>query len=98
MARREARVSCINKLKKSNLPKDLIFCLIQTIEREREREIERESQASLFDSRDFIGSNSAVRELKLIYVTRATRGYQNHRLCQGPRFGFSRKPRKGGVS
>ena len=73
MARREPRVSCINRLKKSNLPKDLIFGLIQTVEREREgeRERERESQASLFDSWDFIYRNSAVRELKLIYATRS---------------------------
>ena len=32
------RVSCINSLKKYNLPKDLIFGLIQTVETEREGE------------------------------------------------------------
>ena len=42
MARREPHVSCINSLKKSNLPKDLIFGLIRTVEREREGEGERE--------------------------------------------------------
>ena len=54
-------------------------------------------QSSLFDSRDFIGRISLGQELKLIYATRATRGYQIIGLCQGPRFGFSWKPRKGGV-
>ena len=44
MVRREPRVSCINSLKKSNLPKDLIFGLIQTVEREREGEREREKE------------------------------------------------------
>ena len=77
MARRGPLVHTINMKKKI---KALIFGLIQTVEREREREREREIQASLFDSRDFIGQNSAVRELKLIYATRATRGYQNHKI------------------
>ena len=80
MALREPRVSCKNSLKKSNLPKDLIFGLIQIVEREREGGKERESQASLFDSRDFIGRNSAIRELKLIYVTRVACGYKNHQI------------------
>ena len=49
MALREPHVSCINSLKKSNLPKALIFGLIQTVERERERGIEGE-KAKLLSS------------------------------------------------
>ena len=45
--RREPRVSCINSLKKSNLPKDLIFGLIQTVERNREGGRERKPSFSL---------------------------------------------------
>ena len=82
VARREPRVSCINSLKKSTYQKISYFGLIQTVEREREREpsFSLRFQASLFDSRDFISRNSAVRELKLIYTTRATCGYQNHKI------------------
>ena len=47
MALREPRVSCKNSLKKSNLPKDLIFGLIQIVERERGGERERKSTFSL---------------------------------------------------
>ena len=54
-------------------------------EKERERERERRgSQASLFDSRDFVGHSSIVQELKLLYATRAMRGHRNHKIL--PRF------------
>ena len=53
------------------------FGLSQTV---RERVREREKQSSLFDSRDFVGRISLGQELKLIYATRATRGYQNHKI------------------
>ena len=46
-------------------------------------------------SHGFAGRNLTGRELKLLYATRATRGYWNHKIL--PRFGFSWKPRKGGV-
>ena len=48
MARREPSVSCINSLKKSKPPKDLIFfALIQTVERDSKRERERKAIFSL---------------------------------------------------
>ena len=53
------------------------------LERERERR-EKKKQASPAISLGFTGRNSAGRELKLIYATRATRGYRNHNIL--PRF------------
>ena len=37
-------------------------------------------------SQGFVGWNSIGRELKLLYATRATHGYWNHKIS--PRFGF----------
>ena len=65
------------------------------LERERERK-EKKSNISHKISRGFAGRNSVGRELKLLYATRATRGYQHHKIS--PRFGFLRKSRKGSVS
>ena len=53
--------------------------LDQTLERERERR-EKKSNFSPTILRGFVGRNSAGRELKLLYKTRATRGYQNHKI------------------
>ena len=57
------------------------------IERERERERGKKSNLSPAISRGFAGRNSIRRELKLLYATRATRRYWNHKIS--PRFGFS---------
>ena len=67
------------------------------LERERERErMKKKNDLSPTISRGFASRNSASRELKLLYEMRAMRGYQNHKIS--PRFGFSWKLRKGGVS
>ena len=50
------------------------------LEREREREEGEKKQASPTISLGFAGRNSAGRELKLIYATRATHGYRNHNI------------------
>ena len=51
------------------------------IEREREREREeRKANLSPAISRGFVGRNSAGRELKLLYATRVTGGYWNHKI------------------
>ena len=79
----EPRVHTINILKYLTWPESSHFGLRPTRKREREREREREkigSQASLFDSRDFVGHSSIVQELKLLYETRATCGYRNHKI------------------
>ena len=85
MARREPRIHTINILKYLTRPKSSHFGLRpnRNTHRERERE-KRESQASLFNSRDFASHSSIVQELKMLYVTRATRGYRNHKIL--PRF------------
>ena len=43
---------------------------------ERKGERRREPSASFDDLRSFVGQNSSSKELKFIYSTRATRGYQ----------------------
>ena len=63
---------------------------------EREREEGGEKQPFSGDSRGFAGRNLTGRELKLLYATRATRRYRNHKIS--PRFRFLLKPRKGDVS
>ena len=55
------------------------------LEREREREREKErrekkNNLSLAHSPGFADRNSTGRELKLLYATRATRGYRNHKI------------------
>ena len=52
------------------------------IERERERERERGKKMNLSPaiSQGFACRNWAGRELKLLYMTRATRGFQNHKI------------------
>ena len=45
----------------------------KTLERERERAL-----TSLYDLRRLVGRNSS--EQKFIYLTRATHGYQKHRI------------------
>ena len=52
-------------------------------EREREEE-EKKRQASPVISRGFTGRNSEGRELKMLYATRAMRGYRHHKIS--PRF------------
>ena len=80
MARCESRVSCIN-IKKISKIKISQFGLEQNIrERERERREKNKKQASSAILRGFASQNSAGRELKLLYVTRATRGYRNHKI------------------
>ena len=48
--------------------------------RERKREEGEKKQASPAILRGFAGQNSVGRELKLLYATRAMRGYQNHKI------------------
>ena len=80
MARCEPHVSCINIKKYLKARKDLTIWLAPNVrERERERR-EKKSNLSLAISWGFAGRNSAGRELKLFYATRATRGYQNHKI------------------
>ena len=52
--------------------------------RDSGRDREREKQSSLLYSQDFVGRISLGQELKLLYATRATRGYRNHKIS--PRF------------
>ena len=52
------------------------------LERERKRREKKSKLPAI--SLGFAGRNSAGRELKLIYATRATRGYRNHNIL--PRF------------
>ena len=78
MARREPCVHSINSLKYITCKKELI--LVYVIERERERERGKKGNLSSVISRGFTGRNSASRELKLLYATRATRGYWNHKI------------------
>ena len=66
-------------------------------ESKREREREREKQSSLFDSRDFVGRILLGRELKLIYATRTTCGYQNHKILPRSKVRVFTKTKKGGV-
>ena len=81
MARRGPHVHTINSLKNLKYQK-LSFWSQPNRKREskRERERERERQSSLFDSRDFVGRISLGQELKLVYATRATCGYQNYKI------------------
>ena len=58
--------------------------------------MKKKNDLSPMFSRGFASRNSTGRELKLLYAMRATRGYQNQKISA--RFGFSWKPRKGGVS
>ena len=48
--------------------------------REREREEGEKKQASPAILQGFAYQNLAGRELKLLYATRATRGYRNHKI------------------
>ena len=77
MAQREPHVSCINSLKKYNLPKALIFGLIQTAEREREgergRERERERNPSF--SLRFTGFRRSKLNSQRIKVDLRDEGY-----------------------
>ena len=97
MAQREPHVSCINSLKKSNLPKALIFCLIQTVERERGRERERKPSFSL----RFTGFRRSELDSLRIKTDLQDEGYTwipespDSAMVQGS--GFHEKPRKGGV-
>ena len=47
---------------------------------ERERERGKKNNISPAISRGFAGRNLAGRKLKLLYVTRATHGYRNHKI------------------
>ena len=79
MAQCEPCVSCINIKKYLKSRKISQFGLAPNI-REREREEGEKKQASSAISRGFAGRNSASRELKLFYATRAARGYWNHKI------------------
>ena len=59
------------------MPKISHFGLREKRDRERE---ERKANLSLAISRGFVYRNSAGRELKLLYATRAMRGYWNHKI------------------
>ena len=91
MAQCEPRVSCI---KIEEISKKISQVGLGQNVRERERR-EKKINLSPANSRGFASRNSADRELKLLYLMRATRGYWNHKIL--PRFGFSRKSRKGDV-
>ena len=61
------------------------------IERERERGGGgggggKKSNLSPANSQGFVCRNSAGRELKLLYSTRATRGYRNHKISPRSKF------------
>ena len=79
MARCEPRVSCINIKKISKIKNISQFGLEQNV-RERERGGRKKKQASLAILQGFAGRNSIGRELKLLYTTRATLGYRNHKI------------------
>ena len=80
MARCEPCVSCVNIKKISKIKNISNFGREQNV-RERESEDgEKKKQASPVILRSFVGWNSASRELKLLYATRATRGYKNHKI------------------
>ena len=83
MAQCEPRVSCINIKKISKIKNISQFGLEQNIrkrERERERERKKKKQTSLTIFGDFVGRNLTSRELKLLYATRATHRYRNHKI------------------
>ena len=81
MARCELRGSCINIKKYLKSRKISQLGLAPNVrERERERDEGEKNQASSAISRGFACQNSTGRELKLFYATRATRGYQNHKI------------------
>ena len=83
MARCEPRVSCINikkYLKSREISQFGLAPNIRERERERERDEGEKKQASPTISWGFAGKNSADRELKLFYATRAMRGYRNHKI------------------
>ena len=61
------------------MPKRSHFGLREKRDRKRERE-ERKENLSPAISQGFAGRNSASRELKLLYATRVTRGYWNHKI------------------
>ena len=49
-------------------------------------------------SRGFVDRNSAGRELKLLYATRATRGYWNHKISSRSKVWVFTKTEKKAVS
>ena len=61
------------------MPKRSHFGLREKHDRERERE-ERKSNLSSAISRGFTGQNSVGRQLRLLYATRATLEYWNHKF------------------
>ena len=64
-----------------------------------ERERGKKRNLSPVISRGFAGWNSTGRELKLLYVTRVTRGYQNHKISPRSKVQvFNGNREKGGVS
>ena len=71
------------KIKKISKIKNISqFGLEHKLERETEREREEgeKKKASPAILQGFAGRNSADWELKLLYATRATRGYWNHKI------------------
>ena len=66
-------------------------------ERERERE-ERKANLSSEISWGFTGQNSVGRKLKLLYATRATRGYWNHKISPRSKVRVFMKTEKKAVS
>ena len=73
------------------------FGLEQNV-REREREEGEKKQASPAILRGFANRNLASRELKLLYATRATRGYQNHKILPWSKVQVFTKNREKAVS
>ena len=59
------------------MPKRSHFGLREKRELERER---RESPHSLYDLRRLSGRNPSSQDLKLLYTTRAMRGYWNNKI------------------
>ena len=62
------------------MPKRSHFFLREKRDRERESERGKKRNLSPAISRGFANRNSAGRELKLLYATRATYGYHNHMI------------------
>ena len=65
---------------------------------ERERERGKKSNLSPMISRGFDCRNSAGRELKLLYATRATRGYWNHKISSRSKVRVFTETKKKAVS
>ena len=96
MAQCESRVSCTNIKKISKIKNISQFGLEKNI-RERDREEGEKKQVSPTILRGFSNRNSVGRELKLLYTTRATRGYRNHKIWPKSKVRVFTESRKGGV-